>query len=95
MRHGCHQRGRSPGGQRFYQKISGDAKEANDTSIEELERQKKIICILFQKVDALLLPRPSGRGQAQVIEKPQVFLLFFVHFVHAEERRVICPDLCK
>ena len=42
-------------------------RKQTSTSIEELKRQKKIICILSQKVDALLLPRPSGRGQAQVI----------------------------
>ena len=82
-------------GKDFINGVQVMPRKQTSTSIEELKRQKKIICILSQKVDALLLPRPSGRGQAQVIEKPQVFLLFFVHFVHAEERRVICPDLCK
>ena len=43
-------------------------RKQTSTSIEELERRKKIICILFQKVDALLLPRRNGREQAQVIK---------------------------
>ena len=80
MRHGCHQRGRSPGGQRFYQRSSGDAKEANKYVDRGIRKTKKIICILFQKVDALLLPRPSGRGQAQVIKN--ISLLLVVHFVN-------------
>ena len=55
-------------GKSFINRVQVMPRKQTSTSIEELERQKKIICILFQKVDALLLPRPSGRGQAQVIK---------------------------
>ena len=76
MRHGCHQRRRSPGGQKFYQQSSGDAKETNKYVDRGIRKTRnKIICTLLQKVDALLLPRPSGRGKAQVIKKLTHFSL--------------------
>ena len=55
-------------GKRFINRVHVMSRKQTCTSIEELERQKKIICILFQKVDALLLPRRNGREQAQVIK---------------------------